>query len=572
MSKINYRPDIDGLRALAVISVIIFHINPKWLPSGFIGVDIFFVLSGYLITSIIYKEILENKFSFKEFYIRRIKRILPLFFTVLILGLLICWYVFLPQDIGGVVDSAAASIIFLANRYFARLKGGYFDIGASEIPFLHLWSLSIEEQFYFVFPIILLLIFKVSFLRNNKLKVLGGMILVLLLSSFIDLKEMGILKWDAYYLPHLRAGEMLVGSFLAVYVAEQKRECYINKHNFILSVLLTVLLLGILFLENIFAYPLFPGILALLPCILVALLIYVNSDNNIIKKIFSYPPIVWIGKISYSLYLWHWIILAIIRYVTQENELSTEWIFISIVLMFILSVFSYYLVENPIRKSSFNFSKSVISFYILPSIIVFTIIYSIKEYPSQIITKNLLYPDDICHNNINGNCIKGDLSKKPQVLVVGSSHVGQLNSFIDKVGKKEGWSAVVISSDSCPFLFNNQYYKNDRFYNFCKNRDEFFMENYHNYPIIVLHYIDSSDEFNQEFLNTYQRLINEGKKVYVVSSVVEAKTNPLRDYYFESKNVYFWKNNERMIIRNRDILSFIPEKWGGGSGFKKVYS
>lgn len=219
MTQFKYRPDIDGLRAIAVISVIIFHINPSWLPSGFLGVDIFFVLSGFLITSIIYREMSEGVFSFKKFYIRRIKRILPLFFVVLLVGLCVCWYVFLPQDIARVTDSAIASVMFLANRFFARQRGGYFDIGSNEMPFLHIWSLSIEEQFYFVFPFVLLLIFKLPFLKQNKLKVLLIMILVSLCSAFIDLKEIGIL-WDVYYMPHIRAGEMLIGSFLAVYSTE----------------------------------------------------------------------------------------------------------------------------------------------------------------------------------------------------------------------------------------------------------------------------------------------------------------------------------------------------------------
>ncbi|OPH36221.1 acyltransferase [Moraxella lacunata] len=154
LHQMIYRPDIDGLRALAVLSVVAFHINENWLSGGFLGVDIFFVISGFLITSIIYREINEGKFSFQNFYIRRIRRILPVFFFVMIVGLCFGWYIFLKQDYLGLLKSAIASTAFMANFYFAR-QSGYFDISNHEKPLLHIWSLSIEEQFYFIFPVIL---------------------------------------------------------------------------------------------------------------------------------------------------------------------------------------------------------------------------------------------------------------------------------------------------------------------------------------------------------------------------------------------------------------------------------
>lgn len=167
--KIAYRTDIDGLRALAVLAVIIFHLNPKWLPNGFLGVDIFFVLSGFLITSIIYPQINNKTFSFIEFYRRRIKRILPIFFIVIATGMLIAYLLYIPQDAIEVGRSAFYSVFFLANILFAR-QGGYFDTSSEEKPFLHIWSLSVEEQFYFIFPIFLILI--VSLLKK-----LGGNLL-----------------------------------------------------------------------------------------------------------------------------------------------------------------------------------------------------------------------------------------------------------------------------------------------------------------------------------------------------------------------------------------------------------
>lgn len=349
MNVFKYRPDIDGLRAIAVLSVVLFHINPQWLPSGFLGVDIFFVLSGFLITSIIYREMLSKTFSFTEFYNRRIKRILPLFFVVLITGLLISSYIFLPRDYRGVVDSALSSLIFLANRYFAR-QGGYFDTTSDEKPFLHLWSLSIEEQFYFIFPLFLLLIMKIPFLRRNILTILGLGILVSLSSAFIDLRGMEILNWDPYYLSHIRAGEMLVGSFLAVYITKYKIQEKKRKSDEYIAILLLSILILCLFLDNIFVSPLFPGILALVPCLAVAGLIFINQEKNKISSFLSLKPMMWIGKISYSLYLWHWVVLAIMRYMYQESKLPLEWNLVAIIIMLILSVFTYYFIENPLRK------------------------------------------------------------------------------------------------------------------------------------------------------------------------------------------------------------------------------
>lgn len=557
MKALSYRADIDGLRAFAVLSVIIFHINPAWLPNGFLGVDIFFVLSGFLITSIIHKEMEEGEFSFKNFYIRRIKRILPLFFVVLIVGILVCWWIFMPNDIIGVLDSAKAAIFFLANRYFAK-QGDYFAISSDEKPFLHLWSLSTEEQFYFIFPVILLFMFRISFIKNKKLIFLGVGSIILLLSSLIDLRKFGVF-WEQYYLPHLRAGEMLVGSFLAVYMNEKKLK---NNYFIWISGFSLLVLIVSLFLKNIFTPPLFPGILALIPCMATALLIFANQERHFINRLFSYPLIVWLGKISYSLYLWHWVVLAIMRYLHQNNKLPIVWVLVVVIIMFFLSVLTYYFIETPVRKRNFSFYKSLIYFYILPSILVFVIIKGVEKYPLFTISEELQYPSNICHNKIEGNCIKGDLSKKPKVLVIGNSYVGQMNDWIDVVGKKEGWSAAVVSSDGYAFAFDFPIDENDkRRTKYYKEKEAFFMKYYKDYPIIVFHYHNTPNPegFEMKFLETCKRLIREGKQVYVVAGVVDANIDVLRDYNFISKNL---PSKKIKGYNNGDILDFIPNDLG----------
>ena len=331
LRKLSYRPDIDGLRALAVISVILFHINPNYMPSGFLGVDIFFVISGFLITSIIYREMAEETFTFANFYNRRIKRILPIFFVVLIIGLLVVWWLFLERDFHSITKSAISAVFFLSNLYFSR-DGGYFDISSEEKPFNHIWSLSVEEQFYFIFPLVLLFIFKNRHLKKHKLGTLiagGG---ILLLSSFVNLQKLGI-HLDSYYLSHLRMIELLSGSILSVFLFEKGNKLTTKQSNVLGIIALSVLFL-LLYLKNLFVVPYFPGILALLPCIAVSFLILANENGKWTTKLFSIPFVVWIGKISYSLYLWHWIVLAIFRYFIGIGELSFYYLIIITSLIF----------------------------------------------------------------------------------------------------------------------------------------------------------------------------------------------------------------------------------------------
>ena len=190
MSKaLTYRADIDTLRAVAVLSVVCFHFSKTWLPGGFLGVDVFFVISGFLITLILHREMNAGVFSFKNFYVRRMKRILPVFFVVVL-----------------------TALVFAANFYFARGQG-YFDPAQEEKPLLHIWSLSVEEQYYFVFPILLLLVVRRSY--REQMLFMALLMLMSLLAAYIPT---GL---DKYYLPHLRAFEMLTGSMLAVFVQQQ---------------------------------------------------------------------------------------------------------------------------------------------------------------------------------------------------------------------------------------------------------------------------------------------------------------------------------------------------------------
>ncbi|MDO4727536.1 MAG: SGNH hydrolase domain-containing protein [Bacteroidota bacterium] len=310
-----------------------------------------------------------------------------------------------------------------------------------------------------------------------------------------------------YYLPHLRFMQIMSGAALAIYL--HKNEGFsLGKASTWIGVFSLLGMVILFFTKDLFTVKTY-GVLFLLVSILTVLLILANKENNIVKTIFSNNVVVWIGKISYSLYLWHWVVLALLRYLYQESVLPTSYVIISIVVMFGLSVVTYYFVEEPIRKNKFSFKKNLVLFYILPSIVVLGLFYKIKYTPPTLIASEFLYPQNICHNNLEKGCIKGDLTKEPNVLVVGDSYIGQLNSFIDIVGKNEGWSAFVTSSDKCSFAFG--YYKG--YSSYCKTRNQYVGQNYAKYDKIVFHYYNS-EYYNDKFRATCKRLLEEGKQLY----------------------------------------------------------
>lgn len=213
--KLEYRADIDGLRAIAVLAVIVFHLNATWLPSGFLGVDMFFVISGFLITQIISNEMAEQRFTFLNFYKRRAKRLLPALLVVLLTTTLAAWYVFLPDNFMTYLHSLRYVLQFAANFYFAR-NSDYFATDSAEQPLMHMWSLAVEEQFYFVFPVLFFWIFR----KANKYIafILLGLMVLSFVSGFYAYQ-----KYDAYFLPQVRAYELLIGAWFADFLRNKQQ-------------------------------------------------------------------------------------------------------------------------------------------------------------------------------------------------------------------------------------------------------------------------------------------------------------------------------------------------------------
>ena len=531
MSSIKYRPEIDGLRAIAVISVIIYHLNENWLPGGFLGVDIFFVISGFLITGIIITEIQQNSFSFKQFYTRRIKRIYPAFITVMALVSFIASAIFIYNDFNKLRKTIELAIAFLSNFYLG-LTQGYFDLSANENPALHIWSLAVEEQYYLIFPLILTLAYK----KFREIKVLFIITLILffilLSTSFIPAsfyKEV-LHQPNIYYLSNLRFPELLVGSLLAIYHCSNKIQLSTQVSN-ILAILSTLLLFSCLFLmNNDIAF--IPGVTLILPCIFTALVIYTTSQNNIIKLCLSNKAIVFIGKISYSLYLYHWIFIALAYYITGEKQINNQSITIVTVLTIIFSVLSYYLIEQPIRKSKLTFKQSFLYIYFIPSLLLL----GFNLYKRQTIRAEKEYIEQAIP-------VSNENHYPAKVIILGDSHSAHLEAFLNYVGNKEGWKADIFKDKfECSFIVNDKYQLDP-------NCQSVWQKDSQYKAIFISAFYDLKmggqpvprfrpetfiePDFKVRFKNTVKQLAMQ-KPVYVFANNSSVSRSPLRGYLLEN--------------------------------------
>lgn len=334
----KYRAEIDGLRALAVVPVILFHAGSNFFRGGFVGVDVFFVISGYLISSIIIEEIKNNCFSIGDFYERRARRILPTLYVVIIVTLVSAYFFIQPKDLVSLAKSAASILIFSSNFYFWSERG-YFG-GATELkPLVHTWSLSVEEQFYLVFPILV-------FLFRNYLKILWLPLILIFCLSLGASAYVTLLHFDtAFYFPLTRAWELIAGVFCGLLLSKPG----FKTKSWLADVISIVGLLLIIYAYLLFdSTTLFPYVNALFPVVGSALFIIFSRDANFVRRIFSGKIIVYIGLASYSLYIWHQPLFSLARHQQQfENNRP-----LLVVVLVALSVLSTKYIEKPFRNKS----------------------------------------------------------------------------------------------------------------------------------------------------------------------------------------------------------------------------
>lgn len=428
IEKMKYRPDIDGLRAVAVGAVLLSHAFPTYLPGGFIGVDIFFVISGYLISLILIREIETSRFSILTFYRRRILRIFPALFVVLAATLLIGWYTLFRNEFIALGKHVAASVLFAENLLLWS-EVSYFDASSDLKPTLHLWSLAIEEQFYIVWPLIMYLCFQLRMNALWAIALLGGA------SFLINLRDLNTDPTAAYYSPLGRAWELMIGSLLAY--LQSYHQNFLARHQKLQSLIGTALIAFALIVMN--EEKSFPGFWALLPTFGAFFLISAGPTEIINRTVLSRGVMIWIGLISYPLYLWHWVFLSYghIWFGTMTVKKAAVALLVSV----IAAQLTYSLVEKPLRhRKSTGPIIGLVSAIFLVFVVSGSISY--QMFPARLDavkqpTRNewtQILEDESFSADVREFAFFYPLhaDRPKQVLLIGDSHIAQYTERLDQ--------------------------------------------------------------------------------------------------------------------------------------------
>lgn len=456
-AEISYRPDIDGLRTIAVGTVILFHGKLGLLPGGFVGVDVFFVISGFLISSILLGEIGHGRFSLAGFYERRIRRILPALMVVLLAVMLAGALVYPPQDYLLLAKSAKAAALFYANFFFHG-QAGYFAPDAETQPLLHTWSLAVEEQFYLVAPLFLWGIARLA--RQWQVALVG-----LAFAVSLGFSVAGAMNEDgsgAFYLPHSRAFELIIGMMLAMGLAPRLPSQTAAEITGVTG--LALIAYSVLFFSE--ATP-FPGYAALAPCLGAALIIASGAGHTtFVSRILATAPMVFTGKISYSLYLWHWPIFVFAAY--QWGELSVFDRVGLIVAAYLLSVLTYWFVEQPARQRTPFLTRRRI---FICGAVALALAYGVTQLvigarglPQRLgpeiaafdeaVRKNRGFtpcPENEAWLASTSDCEIGNkAAREPAFLLWGDSHARVVASTVAELAGEQGSKGLIVFHGGCP--------------------------------------------------------------------------------------------------------------------------
>lgn len=453
--KLGYRADLDGLRAIAVLVVVFNHAGLSIFSGGYIGVDIFFVISGFLITTIIAREIKGNEFTLLKFYERRVRRILPALTVMVVFALLASALLYDSGRFRSFGKSLLATMLFYSNINFWN-EAGYFDAPSLLKPLLHTWSLAVEEQFYIVFPLFMAAIY--AWARKFE-KLILSVVAIASLALAVYAVNTGDAT-SAFYLAHMRAWELLLGGLLALNVFPATSNKGINTALGLIGLLMI--------LAPVFLYtdrtP-FPGLSAVVPVLGTAFIIYSNmTGKSLAGNILSVSPLVFIGQISYSLYLWHWPSITFAEYYIIR---PLTWLELSLLLaaILIVSSLSWRFVETPFRSRRFLSTSQVFAFgFGTMAVIVAAagVVYRFDGFPGREGPTPLVdyldkettdhYTD--CADVTDGfkSCLIGDKSRSPSFILWGDSHAYSLRRAVERAARKKGFSGVFTYKLSCPPL------------------------------------------------------------------------------------------------------------------------
>ena len=445
----NYRQDIDGLRAFAVLAVILYHLGVPFVTGGFIGVDIFFVISGFLITRTIQNDIAKGRFTIAYFYLKRIRRIVPALFVVTLSTMLFALFILPLSEMKEFAKSVVSVATFTSNLFF-WLHSDYFSVAAELKPMLHTWSLGIEEQFYILFPIFMLVTVGVS----DK-KIIRWVVFFLLLSLLLSLSPFGVEHPTAnFYLPITRFWELLVGVLLSLSMR------FIHNENRVVNELLAffgvLLIILPIFLLN--QHSTFPGVNALYPVLGAALVIYTGRSRHqtLVSSFLSNTSVRYIGLISYSLYLWHWPIISFAKNVTI-GEFSPRMQLSIFVATFVLSAVTYRFVEQPFRraekfKNLLGIKTGILALMALAAMA--TTIYlatHVKQREIPRIDTECFKTEETLQSV--RRCSFGEKDSDKIFLLFGDSHVAAMYPVFEKMALENGWRGLSASFEGCAPLF-----------------------------------------------------------------------------------------------------------------------
>ncbi len=452
----NYRKEIDGLRALAVLPVILCHAGFTAISGGFIGVDVFFVISGYLITSIIYNDLQKDRFTLASFYEKRARRILPALFAMSLTTIAVGYLLLYPSDFKDLSQSLFATSLFVSNIYF-YLTSSYFSPSAEELPLLHTWSLAVEEQYYIFFPILMVWLYKKEVIKNQLLIILS----VLLFSSFIAALYISAIDSSAnFYLIISRVWELLAGALLGLtYKSIQNVKPIVKEVLSWLGIVLLFICYAIF--SNKWPHPSWPTVVP----VLATLLIIGFSQNTRVGNLLSHKIPVYIGAISYSLYLWHQPVFAFVRIKTVNTEFSLALITVLLGIIFLLSHLCYKFVETPFRDKTY-LSRVKIFKLSITCIFAFTLIgltghvtNGVEERFIQTVDFNSVRGSPVryqCHTSGAGY-LKPDKActsnGQPHTVVFGDSHGVELSYALSESFKEDNRSLLELTFSGCPPVY-----------------------------------------------------------------------------------------------------------------------
>jgi len=563
--KLKYRKDIDGLRGIAILLVLTYHFQLHPVTGGFIGVDIFFVISGFLIASLLGNEKTLLP-TLVNFYNRRIKRLLPLFLVVSVATTIIAAILMLPEDFINYLKSLRDASLFKSNVLFDRETKNYFAPNARELPLLHTWSLSIEWQFYLLFPALFLLTQK-----TNSLKIKN----ILLFSAAIGLAAFSVTTThsnDAYFLTSARAFELLIGACVAqLNVRSGRLE---NK----LVVLICVISLVGLAMVFTPATP-FPGANALAVCILTALTLLYGNGNSVLSNKF----LVHTGKISYSAYLWHWPLIAFLAYL--QIAISIPLAILLIVLVFLLSHATYIWIEEPGRRSKMPLKKSVALLFLAPVLIIMLFALFVRwndGFPQRLgdeamqvynkIKPFSLINQSSCHDKTSiplETCATGDILSNRRAILIGDSHARHYLGFVNILADQAHLKVYGLTGSECLILPGA---KTGRFSEACAEKAARYYEiirtGHFNYVLLGQRWIGYPAQQLEYLDAAIQSIIKSGATPVILKSVAEDGTSK-RDCFY--RHIKIRRSAEEDCSIDRNNLFAIEAKNHVASLFNRIH-